>query len=447
MNSTFGALAGDGGQPKEIPGDPGLPLIGYTLRSLRDPIGLAQERCARYGEVYWANVFGKRFISMLGPDANQFVYQNHDEVFANAGWNYFLSRLFPRGLMLLDFDEHRMHRRIMQAAFRKEALATYLQMMQPVIAAGLAAWTPRDGFLAYDHFKQLTLEVGSQVFVGESPGAQAEAINRAFFDTVQAATSLVRLSLPGTRWGRGLCGRQLLERYFYSKLEAKRRDGGNDMFAEFCSAQTPDGARFSDDDIVNHMIFLLMAAHDTSTITLTNMVYQLARHPQWQQRLREESRAIGSETLDHDALSRLASMDLVMRETLRLVPPVSFHPRLTVRETVFKGYRIPADSYVQVSPAFTHLMPEFWSEPLCFDPERFAEPRREDKRHPYAWVPFGGGAHKCIGMYFADLVVKTILHRALLRFSWSVATDYRIEQDYTSLPIPRDRLPISLQRL
>lgn len=447
MNSTAGALVGDSGHLKEVPGDGGWPLVGYSLRTLRDPIGLTQERYARYGEVYWGNAFGKRFISMLGPDANQFVYQNDDEVFANAGWNLFLAKLFPRGLMLLDFAEHRMHRRIMQSAFRKEALATYLKMMQPVIATNQSAWTPGDGFLAYDRFKQLTLEVGSQVFVGESPGGQVEAINRAFFDTVQAATSLVRVSLPGTRWARGLRGRRLLERYFYSKLEAKRRDGGNDMFAEFCRAQTPDGEHFSDADIVNHMIFLLMAAHDTSTITLTNMVYQLARHPLWQERLREESRGIGSETLDHDALQRLTSMDLVMRETLRLVPPVSFHPRLTVRESVFKGFRIPTGSYVQLSPAFTHLMPELWSDPLQFDPERFAETRREDKRHPYAWVPFGGGAHKCIGMFFADLAVKTILHRMLLRFSWSVPADYRIEQDYTALPVPRDRLPISLQLL
>lgn len=447
MTQSASAVVGDGAALSEIPGDRGWPLLGYTLESLRDPIALTRRRYERYGELSWSSLYGKRFITMLGPDANQFVYVNQGEVFANDGWNYFLTQFFPRGLMLLDFAEHRMHRRIMQSAFRKEALVTYLQMMQPVIAAGLEAWTPGDGFSAYDHFKQLTLEVGSQVFVGESPGAQAEAVNHAFFDTVQAPSGLVRFGLPGTRWAKGLRGRRLLERYFYSRLDAKRSGAGSDMFAELCRAQTPDGERFSDADIVNHMIFMLMAAHDTSTITLTNMVYQLARHPQWQARLREESRAIGSEQLDHDALPRLTGMDLAMRETLRLVPPVSFMPRLTVRETAFKGYRIPAGSYVQVSPGFTHLMPELWTEPLQFDPERFAEPRREDRRHPYAWVPFGGGAHKCIGLHFGDLEVKTILHRMLLRFSWSVPEGYRMRQDYTSLPIPSDRLPISLRRL
>ena len=445
MDGSIGTA--DGGVFKTVTGDPGPPIVGYTLHSLRDPITLAQQRYARYGELSWSNMYFQRWITMLGPDANQFVYQNTEDAFASSGWNYFLSNFFQRGLMLLDFGEHRMHRRIMQAAFRKQALATYLQMMQPVIAEGLDAWPAGDGFLAFDHFKRLTLEIGSRVFVGESPGAQADALNKAFFDTVQAPSGLVRLGVPGTRWYKGLCGRQVLERFFHERLPAKRGSGDDDLFAELCRAQGENGERFSDADVVNHMIFLLMAAHDTSTITLTNMVYFLAKHPQWQDRLREESRAVGSAELDHDMLPRLQSMDLVMRETLRLVAPVPFMPRLTIRDSNFKGYLIPAGSYIQVSPSFTHFMPELWSEPRRFDPERFAEPRREDRRHPYAWVPFGGGAHKCIGLHFGDMEVKSILHRILLRFAWSVPEGYVIEQDHTSLPIPRDRLPISLRRL
>ncbi|MDE2148995.1 MAG: cytochrome P450 [Gammaproteobacteria bacterium] len=431
-----------------IPGEPGPPLVGDTFRSLRDPLALVGERFQRYGAVSWARALGMRFLWLLGPDANQLVLQNTDERFANDGWNAFIGRLFPRGLMLLDFAEHRLHRRIMQGAFRREALAGYLARMQPVIGQELARWQPGDGLLAYDHFKRLTLEVGSRVFVGESAGAQADALNRAFFDTVQAATSLLRLPLPGTRWRRGLRGRRLLERFFLPRLPAKRADAGaGDLFAELCRATTEDGQRFSDEDIVNHMIFLLMAAHDTSTITLTNLVYFLAKYPYWQERLREESRTLGSVELEYGQIGMLTSMDLAMRETLRLVAPVPFLPRRTTAEVEFKGYRIPANALVEISPAFTHLLPELWHEPERFDPERFAEGRREDRRHPYAWVPFGGGVHKCIGLHFGELEIKAVLHRLLLGFSWSVPEGYRIRQDHTSLPIPRDRLPITLRRL
>jgi len=285
------------------------------------------------------------------------------------------------------------------------------------------------------------------VFVGEPPGAQADALNKAFFDTVQAPTSPIRLGLPGTRWRKGLQGRQLLERFFRARIAGKRREGGSDLFAELCAAKDEQGKRFSDDDVVNHMIFLLMAAHDTSTITLSNMVYQLAKHPEWQQRLRGEAQGLSPDDVTPETLEQLTDMDWAMKETLRLTPPVPFIPRRATRDANYKGFRIPAGSFVQIAPDYVHQRPEYWSDPARFDPERFSPARREDRRHPFAWAPFGGGAHKCIGLHFGTMEVKAILHRLLLGFEWSVPVGYVMPQDYTSLPVPKDKLPITLRRL
>jgi cytochrome P450 len=92
-------------------------------------------------------------------------------------------------------------------------------------------------------------------------------------------------------------------------------------------------------------------------------------------------------------------------------------------------------------------MEELWPDPFRFDPERFSEQRREDKVHPYAWVPFGGGAHKCIGLHFAELQVKAILHQAVQRYCWKVAPGYEMPIDATSLPVPADGLPVKLDKL
>ncbi|MES2883962.1 MAG: cytochrome P450 [Pseudomonadota bacterium] len=432
---------------REIPGDGGLPLLGYTLAYMRDPHALAAARVARHGEVSWMNAFGKRFVSLGSADGVQFVFQNQGDLFASDAWEYFLARFFHRGLMLLDFDEHRLHRRVMLAAFRKDALARYLEMMAVEIDHALARWPVGEQFEAFTHFKQLTLDLGSRVFVGEPPGAEAEALNRAFFDTVQAPTSPIRFGLPGSRWARGLKGRKLLETFFRSRIPAKRREGGSDLFAELCAAKDEAGERFSDDDVVNHMIFLLMAAHDTSTITLTNMVYHLAKHPEWQARLRAEAATLPVAEVTPETLERLVRMDWVMKEALRLTPPVPFIPRRSTREASFKGFRIPANSFVQIAPSYVHMQPEYWTDPTRFDPERFAPERREDRSHPFAWVPFGGGAHKCIGLFFGMMEVKAILHRMLLAFEWSVPTGYVIPMDHTSLPVPKDKLPIQLRRL
>jgi cytochrome P450 len=92
-------------------------------------------------------------------------------------------------------------------------------------------------------------------------------------------------------------------------------------------------------------------------------------------------------------------------------------------------------------------MSQWWKDPDTFDPERFSPERREDKVHKYAWSPFGGGAHKCIGMYFAGMQVKTILHQVLQRYRWRVPARYEWPLDTTSLPSPKDGLPVRLDRL
>lgn len=439
-------VAEQGVRYKDLPGDAGPPLVGYTLHSMQDPIGFIRKRYNQYGEASWHKMLGLRVVGLSGPDANQFVFQNRGDLFSNnKGWDFFIGKFFRRGIMLLDFDEHRHHRRIMQNAFKKPVLVQYLKGMNEPIGRGIRRWRPDDQFHIFTHTKKLTLDLATEVFMGEKLGREASAINKAFVDTVRAGSSPIRFGLPGSRWKKGLDGRKVLEKFFYSRVAGKRNSEANDLFSQLCRAETEDGQRFSDDDVVNHMVFLMMAAHDTTTITLSTMFYYLAKHPEWQERLRAESRALGKEQLDYDDLDAMESMTLVMKEALRLCAPVPSIPRKTVKNVVYKGYFIPKGSMISVSPYFTHFMPEYWPNPTRFDPERFSEDRREDKVHPYAYVPFGGGAHMCIGLHFADLQVKAVLHQVLLNYRWSVPRNYKMPIDLTSLPVPADKLPVKLE--
>lgn len=442
MEATSDGIAAPG---NEIPGDAGPPLLGYSLHWMRDPRGLIEDRHRRYGDVSWSRSFGARTITMIGADASQLILVNKDKAFSNGGgWDYFIGRLFHRGLMLLDFDEHRYHRRIMQAAFTTKALQQYCEMMNPTIDSLLDQWQANEKFEVYPALKQMTLDIASRVFMGEESGKDAQTIQNAFIDVVRASTALVHLSLPFSRWRRGLKSRQLLENYFRERIPAKRKDESNDMFSRLCHAQDEDGKSFSDDDIVNHMIFLMMAAHDTTTITLSELFFQLAKHPEWQQRLRQEALSVGNRYLDYEQQKAQELHGLAMKESLRLMPPVNSIPRLVLKDFEYKGFHIPKGSKVSVLPCYSHFMEEYWSEPDRFDPMRFSEERREDKSHPYAFTPFGGGAHKCIGLHFAEMLVKTMMHQILQRFSWSVDPAYEMPIDYTSLPVPSDQLPVNL---
>lgn len=139
-------------------------------------------------------------------------------------------------------------------------------------------------------------------------------------------------------------------------------------------------------------------------------------------------------------------IDLVIKEALRLLAPVPLVMRKTVRDVAIDGYHIPSNTLCAITPAVNHFDRTIWSDPGRFDPSRFDEPRREDQHHRFAWVPFGGGAHKCIGMQFGTLEVKAILHRMLRSLTWTVPENYHVRWDNTSLPIPVDGLPLQLKR-
>lgn len=432
----------------QLPGEAGLPVLGHSLMFLYSPVKSALEYYEKYGPVYWLDILGQTGVALIGPDVNQLVLRNSGDIFSNnQGWDFFIGKFFTRGIMLLDFDEHRFHRGIMQTAFKKPMLMQYLTDMNPAIAYGISRWQPTRKFFVLDRIKQLTLDIATEVFMGEKLGPEADRINKAFVDCVRAGTALVRYPVPGGRWRKGLQGRKLLEGFFRSRIPERRAHPGTDLFSRLCQAEDENGQRFTDDDIVNHMIFLLMAAHDTSTITLCSVFYNLAKSPRWQHKVREESQALGKEYLEHDDLAKLETLDRVIKESLRLVSPVHGIPRRTVKDVQFNGHKIPAGTFIITSPMVTHRLPDYWRNPDEFDPDRFSPERMEHKKHPYQYVPFGGGAHMCIGLHFADMQIKSIVHQVLLRHRLEVKPDYEMKLDLTSLPSPKDHLPVKLELL
>lgn len=430
-----------------IPGSYGLPLFGQTFAFLRDYRALLNEQAARYGNVFRGSSFFQRGVTLLGPEANEFVLRDTEHVFSSrAAWSPLLDRLFPNGLMLRDFSDHKFHRRLLQQAFKKSALSAYLTGMQPRIEGELAEWPCQRQFRFFDAIKELLLGVGAETFLGLEMGAEAQRVNRAFVGEVDASLAVLRLPIPGTAWHRGMAGRRYLENFIGGLVERKRHGNDQDFFAELCRAAEEEGG-LSDRDIVDHMIFLLFAAHDTTTSTLSSIIFTLAKHPRWQELLRQEFLGLGKDRLEHEDLERLRLTTLVFREALRMHPPLPTIPRRTIREVEFNGFLLPRNTLVSVAPLHTHYMPEYWSEPEKFDPERFAPARAEDKGHFFQWVPFGGGHHKCIGLNFAELQTKAFLFHFLRRYRVRVAEGYEMPYQLVPLAVPKDGLPVTIHPL
>ncbi len=413
----------------------------------RNALALTSELYERHGPAVEVRAPGMRFVSLFGPDAVRMSLLDREQLLsARRSWEWIMGRIFGGGLMLRDGDDHRFHRGIMQAAFKRAALEDYLARMVPQIEAEVAGWGERpQPMTAFPAYKHLTLDLAASVFLGFELGAEVARMNEAFEATVAASMSTLRLPLGFTEFGRGLAGRRYLEELFGGLIPERRAGGGADMFSRLCRAESEDGDRYSDREIVDHLVFLMMAAHDTTTSTLTSMTWLLARHPQWQEKVREECRALGEGPLDYRGLEAMEVTGRVLMETLRLYPPLSTIPRISTRPFAFEGFEVPEGAMVSVYPIHTHRMAQWWSEPDAFDPDRFADGRAEHKRHSHLWAPFGGGAHMCLGMIFAELQIKAVMHALSRRWRWSVAPGYEMPVQEAPISKPLDGLPVSLE--
>ena len=137
---------------------------------------------------------------------------------------------------------------------------------------------------------------------------------------------------------------------------------------------------------------------------------------------------------------------MAFKESLRLITPVPSVPRRALRSFEFNGVRIPAGASCGFNAHLTHHMEKYWDSPDTFDPMRFT-PDKVKARHKYAWVPFGGGAHMCLGLHFAYMQVKILMAQMLQRYRIEVAEGYEPEWQPWPIPKPKDGLRISLKPL
>jgi cytochrome P450 len=432
-----------------IPGDEGWPVIGKTLQVLADPKGFIEKNAARYGHVYRTHMFGETSISLLGPEANELVLFDQAKLFSSThGWGSILGLLFPRGLMLLDFDEHRLHRRALSVAFKSGPMKSYLGELDAGISKRVAQWRAQPGpILFYPAMKQLTLDLAATSFLGAHLGPEVDEITRAFVDMIAAAVTPIRTPWPGTPMARGVKGRQRIVAYFSQQIPLRREKGGEDLFSQLCRATHEDGALLSTSDIVDHMSFLMMAAHDTLTSSLTSFIGALAANPEWQAKLRDEVNALNlrrDEPTTFDRLEAMPLTEMAFKEAMRMKPPVPSIPRRATRDFSFRGYDIPAGTMTSTNPLFTHHMPEIWPEPDRFDPLRFTD-EAQRARHRFAWVPFGGGAHMCLGLHFAYMQAKCFARHFLQNLSVSLEPGYTPQWQMWPIPKPKDGLRVTLK--
>jgi cytochrome P450 len=420
------------------------PGIFQILRSRHDPVRFGERRRQLYGTVGAMRIFGTTMVMATGAEAAEQILLDRGKAFASgSAWELIIGPFFPRGLMLLDSTEHHAHRRIMQSALTSTQTAADFSRLQPEIRKALSV-IPPGRMLLYPFFRDLALRLAVETFVAVPlTPAQYDQLAKTFTTTVRAGTSLIRFPIPRSRYARGVTSRRELEDFFRLHLQEKRANATPDLFSRLCHSVV-DGYELSDADVVNHMIFLLMAAHDTTQVAMTQLTYRLASNRGWQNRVVEECANLPEElTYENVSAAQVPQLDRVLRESLRMCPPVPAIPRRAIRDTEVIGRFIPAGTRVTIPSLPNHRNEAVWEDPHRFDPDRFL-PERLTEVHRFAWCPFGGGVHKCLGMHFALAEIKAVIVQLLRSFELSVPIGYEIPMDYSALPVPKDGLPVTL---
>ncbi|MGB7587985.1 MAG: cytochrome P450 [Solirubrobacterales bacterium] len=414
-----------GGYP---PGAMGFSL-GRTLQMAHAPLPILLSLYERFGPIFSVRILHHPVVFMLGPEANQFITVSHPE---NFHWRESsfgdLIPLLGDGLLTIDDAYHDRAREIMMPAFHREQIAAAVDVMSAESEREMEGLRQGEVIDIYDWMRGLAMRIAMRALLGLDPddagkgSDAAEHFERALsFYGIDFHLRLLRG--PRSPWSKMVASRSVLDRIVYGEIADRRAHpdtGKTDILSLLLSVEDDAGNGFSDKEVRDQVMTLMFAGHDTSTSTLTFMMYELARHPDVTARLQEEQDSVlngASPTIDQ--LEReMPYLNMVLDEVLRLYPPAWIGPRRAVRDFTFGGYGVSKGAYVNYSSWASHRIPEVFPEPEAFIPERFT-PERKAALPRGAYVPFGAGQRICIGKRFGQTEVKLVATMLLQRLRLS----------------------------
>jgi cytochrome P450 len=365
------------------------------------------------------------------PEHMQHVFRDNPDNYVREGmlWRP-LRRMFGEGLGS-DGPAWAHRRRLIQPMFSAKNVDAVLDELTRVIAEAVDALDPyARGAVPIDVRVEMTRIIHRaliRVFFGD--GISTDDADRLGQAITGAFTSLgARLLLPFVPESFPLPGdssflrsTRMADDVVYPLIRRCREangstmDGRRDMVSLLCQQRDENGDPMDDQRVRNDMVSMFAGASETSAVTLTWLWVALDAHPQIADRVYDEiDRVVGAGPLVPAHLGDLTYTKMVLQELLRLYPVGWIIPRMARESDVVDGALIPGGSTVLLSPYLAHRMQRLWERPAVFDPERFS-PERSQRRHRFAYLPFGGGAHQCLGSHFfiveAQLIVAALLHR------------------------------------
>lgn len=436
-------MSADGWQPAltaiaDVPGPRGLPLLGVLPQLLYDPLAFLMRAAQTYGGFVRLRVAGADLYLATAPPVVKELLQERHRAFHKGAVEPALIEIFGRGLITSDGETWLSQRRLMQGVFHHHRLIDFAAVMAEATGRMLDGWAaavgrPVDLNAA---LARLTQEIILRTMFSTERPIEAEQLARCFtivldFGQLTMLGPVERLTRLPTPWRRRF--RQALGTLDAAvlRLIAERRASGivqPDLLSMLLETQDADTGERMDNRAIRDQVFnIYLAGYETTATLLTWACELLARHPEVTERLRRElAEVLGGRVPRFEDLSRLRYTRMVIDETLRLYPPAWLSARRPIEDTTLADYRVAAGATILYSPYITHHDPLLWPDPERFLPERFL-PEQAETRPKFAYYPFGGGPHLCIGSNFALMEAQIVLAMICQRFFLSPVSDRRLQ--------------------
>jgi cytochrome P450 len=425
-----------------------IPLVEPSADMATSYAQMMIERYERYGPIFRTKtMLGSDLIYMVGPEANRLMLAGSRQKFSHrVGWGQLLGVIdvYGDGLLTMDGPRHDEHRRVMNPAFAISYMDRYLPLMQRIIRERTADWLARGEVDIYEEARKITFDVAAEALVGFRTGPEVDQFRDLFFRLLTLGENVAS---EQEYMERMAVLQAELHGMLLPKIRERRAHPTDDVLGLLVQARDEHGQALSDAQLIAHTNILLLAGHETSTSLSAWLLALLAQHPDYMARVLAEQDALLG-TRDEPALDEIKRMKVLenaLSEAERLFPPVAEGPRGVLEPFEFGGYEVPAGVYAMYSIVASHMLPSVFAEPARFDPDRFAAPREEHKRTPYALVGFGGGPRICIGINFAQVEIKALASHVLRRYRLELAPGQPLLQVYrpTGAPLAGVRMRVA----
>ena len=419
----------------------GLPVVGHTVEFVRSTIGLLTRAQRELGSVAAIDIVGKRMVAVFGPEAHEAVFRAPDSQLNPSEAYKIMTPIFGKDVVY-DAPPEKMGEQLkmLLPALKDRRMRTYGEIIVEEVELSLAGWGAAGELDLVEYCRVLTNFTSSHCLLGrEFRKGMTEEFAAVYHSLERGVTPIAYLNahLPLPSFRARDRARARLEEMVTEIIVERRRAGreGEDFLQTLMDARYKSGGPLSEHEITGMLVAALFAGHHTSSVTTAWSIIELVKHPAYLQRVRDELEVtFGSgEEVGFASLRNIPLTERTVLEVLRLHPPLFMLVRVAMEDFVHQGFFIPKGTWVLISPTVSHRIPELFRDPDAFDPDRFAPPREEDKRD-FAYVPFGGGRHKCMGNAFALLQIKAILAILVRRYDFELVNP-KVESDFQGLVV------------